>query len=74
MTACVFIRISLVRLDENLDNLKKYEDWQQKSDELKGKLDEIKENLDKCDTPTSDVTERENQKRFLNVISYFVTY
>ncbi len=55
------------RLDDNLKNLDRYETWQQKADDIKAKLDETKDNLDAFDTPTSDVAEREKQKRFLNV-------
>jgi hypothetical protein len=54
-------------LDANLKNLAKYESWQFKADGVKEKLDETKENLDKFDKPTSDVSEIETQKRFLNV-------
>ena len=60
-------------MDDNLKNLDKYETWQQKSDDLKEKLNETKENLDKFDTPTSEVGEREKQKRFLNVSVFLVT-
>jgi hypothetical protein len=74
-SALLFIKslIKIFRLDENLKNLDKYESWQQKSDDLKEKLDETKDNLDKFGTPTSDVEEREKQKRFLNV-SCFLSF
>ncbi|XP_028414728.1 nuclear anchorage protein 1-like isoform X2 [Dendronephthya gigantea] len=54
------------RLEKNLENIDKYEVWQQRADDVKEKLDETKDELDKFDTPTSDVSEREKQKRFLN--------
>ena len=58
------------RLEENLKNIGKYELWQQRADDVKENLNNTKDELDKFDTPTSDVSEREKQKRFLNVRIY----
>ena len=60
------------RLDENLQNLDKYDSWQYKADGIKEKLEEMKNNLDKFDKPTSDVTELEAQKRFLSVRFFYL--
>ena len=47
--------------------MEKYEEWQKKADDLDGWFVETKEKMELCDVPTSDVNEREKQKKFLNV-------
>lgn len=61
-------------MDKQIKNVEKYEEWQKKADDLDEWFVETKEKIELCDVPTSDVNEREKQKRFLNVIIMSFTY
>lgn len=64
---CLESSVFCFSLDQLIKNTEKYEEWQVKADDLDNWFLETKKALDNCDVPSSDVGEREKQKKFLIV-------